>query len=189
MVTIRQKGYTVQGKIVIRHKAKMDKVKISHLSVPLCRLKAIIAIEHGDIDNFHWMARQYAANKGISHSSAQRSLLIFAYIWALKQFMVDRVHWIHHNLIAFSFCCTTFTLGVVDCMKKNDAYGNSQERGRAPRQAYNKEKLETHLHEGQTAMALMGDPLDKQDTLFSHLIFIFRLVKGANCRRRKAVSP
>ena len=135
------------------------------------------------------MARMYAANRGISWSSAQRTLLIFAYIWALKQFMVDRAHRIHRNLIAFSFCCAAFALGVVDRTKKNDAYGNSRERGRAPRQTFNEEKLRTCLHEGQTAMAIMGDPLDKQDTLFSHLAFIFRLVKGQTVAVGKACRP
>ena len=167
----------------------MDKAKISHISVPLCRFKAIIVIEYGDIDKFCWMARQYTANKGISRSSAQRSLLIFAYIWVLKQFMVDRAHWIHCNLITFSFCCAAFALSIVDRTKKNDAYGNSRERGRAPRQAFNKEKLEMHLCEGQMAMALMGDLLDKQDTLFSHLIFIFRLVKGQTVAVGKPCCP
>ena len=170
-------------------KARVYKARILHPSVPLCRFKVIIVIEYSDIEKFCQMARQYTTNKGISCSSAQRSLLIFAYIWTLKQFMVDRVHRIHCNLIAFSFCCAAFTLGVVDRTKKNDTYGNSREKGKVPRQAYNKEKLETCLREGQTVMVLMGDPLDKQDTLFSHLMFIFGLVKGQTVTIGKPCCP
>ena len=38
-------------------------------------------------------------------------------------------------------------------------------------------------------MNIMGDPLDKQDTLFSHLAFIFRLVKGQTVAVGKACHP
>ena len=111
----------------------------------------------------------------VSWAEAQRELLVHAYTWLLYHFDQGEAQRIHRNLIVHSLFWLAFAKSFED-------------RNRPGRIPFNPVYWQNNLKNGQTAMNVIGDPMDKADKLFSTLGSLFddihlqRLAVGEPCR-------
>ena len=117
-----------------------------------------------------------ASGTKVSWVGAQRELLVHAYTWLLYHFDPGEAHQIHRKLIVHSFFWLAFAKSFND-------------RSKPRRIPFNPVKWRNNLRDGQTAMRVIGDPMDKADRLFSTLGSLFddtqlqRLAVGEPCRQ------
>ena len=154
----------------------------------LCRFLGILGCEYAFVsDNtdliavFRNCVVQYAKNSTcasgmkVSWAEAQCELLVHAYTWLLYHFDQGEVHRIHRNLIVHSLFWLAFA----------KSFDNRNRPGHIP---FNPVYWRNNLKNGQTAMNMIGDPIDKADKLFSTLGSLFddihlqRLAVGEPCR-------
>ena len=154
----------------------------------LCRFLGILGCEYAFVsDNtdlivvFRNCVAQYAKNSTcasgmkVSWAEAQCELLVHAYTWLLYHFDQGEAHRIHRNLIVHSLFWLAFAKSFDD-------------RNRPRRIPFNPVYWWNNLKNGQTAMNVIGDPMDKADKLFSTLGSLFddiclqRLAVGEPCR-------
>ena len=154
----------------------------------LCRFLGILGCEYAFVsDNtdliavFRNCVVQYAKNSTctsgmkVSWAEAQRELLVHAYTWLLYHFDQDDAHWIHRNLMVHSLFWLAFA----------KSFDDRNQPGRIP---FNPVYWRNNMKNGQTAMNMIGDPMDKADKLFSTLGSLFddirlqRLAVGKPCR-------
>ena len=131
--------------------------------------------KHDGVDNFISSMGHYSKNTRCSLAEVFRELSLYAYKWVLNHFDRRKAHWIHRNVICYSFFWLAFV----------KVYADQSKPGR---NKYDPERMARNLLQGQTAMLQMGDPLDYEGKLFVTLGQLFndvrhqKLAVGDPCR-------
>ena len=118
-------------------------------------------------------ARRYALNCKRRRTEVVRQLLLSSGPYS---YLGGNAHWIHRNIICYSFLWAVFAKGVTDRVRQNERERASPlKNGWRQRlwRAYNADKIREGLVSGDTTMSQFGNPLAMIDSLYGHLGYLY----------------